>query len=103
MFESQIHSDRVLRAEIASYMEQAFLFEFDADITDSTDLFRAGVMDSFGYIRLIQFLQNSYQIRFSQVELLTDLATSLSAMVTAVQGKLRTKSVEALVASSSAA
>jgi acyl carrier protein len=88
---SSMRGIAMIKSEIAEYMEKTFLFEFDADITESTDLFKAGVIDSYGYIRLMQFIQNAYQIRFSRDELLSSLITSLSGIVSVVQAKLADK------------
>jgi hypothetical protein len=37
---------------IRAFIEEQFLIEFGDDFPEDTDLFRAGVMDSFGYVRL---------------------------------------------------
>ncbi|WP_394849108.1 phosphopantetheine-binding protein [Pendulispora brunnea] len=78
----------MIKAAISEYMEQNFLFKFDDEITESTDLFKAGIMDSFGYVQLMQFLQENFDIKFSKQELLSDVISSLSGIVEAVEAKL---------------
>ncbi|WP_437624446.1 phosphopantetheine-binding protein [Sorangium sp. So ce1151] len=69
-------------------MQNAFLFTFNEEINESTDLFKAGIVDSFGYVQLITFLQKNFQITFSNNELLSNVLTSLSAIVATVEAKL---------------
>ncbi|XXY19525.1 phosphopantetheine-binding protein [Sorangium sp. So ce216] len=72
-------------------MQKAFLFTFNEEIDESTDLFKAGIMDSFGYMQLIDFLQKTFEITFSTSELLSSVLSSLSAIVETVEAKLDEK------------
>ncbi|XXT21471.1 phosphopantetheine-binding protein [Sorangium sp. So ce429] len=72
-------------------MQKAFLFTFNEEIDESTDLFKAGIMDSFGYMQLIDFLQKTFEITFSTSELLSNVLSSLSAIVETVEVKLDEK------------
>ena len=78
----------MVKTAIVEYMEKTFLFEFDVEITDSTDLFKEGIMDSFGYMQLMKFLQDTFRIKFSKEEMLSNVITSLSGIVAAVEAKL---------------
>ncbi|WP_437836508.1 acyl carrier protein [Sorangium sp. So ce1153] len=69
-------------------MQRTFLFTFNEEIDESTDLFKAGIMDSFGYMQLIDFLQKNFQITFSNGELLSNVLATLSAIVATVEAKL---------------
>lgn len=69
-------------------MERTFLFEFDEDVGDNTDLFKAGIIDSHGYIQLMRFIQDTFGVRFSRNELLSAVITSLSGMVAVVEEKI---------------
>lgn len=79
----------MIRARVVDYMEQTFLFQFDNDVTDATDLFKAGIMDSYGYIQLMRFIQTTFGISFSKEELLSNVVTPLSGIVAAIESKLR--------------
>jgi D-alanine--poly(phosphoribitol) ligase subunit 2 len=78
----------MVKSAVVEYMRTTFLVELDDEITESTDLFKAGIMDSFGYVQLMQFLQSRFEVKFTRQELLSDVLTSLSAIVTAVERKL---------------
>jgi D-alanine--poly(phosphoribitol) ligase subunit 2 len=75
------------RTELIDYMEKRFLFEFDEDITETTDLFKAGIIDSFGYIELMKFVQDRFQIHLSRSELLSNVITTLQGIVALVDAK----------------
>jgi acyl carrier protein len=78
----------MIKSEIASYMERTFLFQFDDEINESTDLFKSGVMDSHGYIQLMRFLESAFHIKFTRDELLSAVITSLTGLVTVVEAKV---------------
>jgi acyl carrier protein len=78
----------MVRQVLLEYMEKTFLFQFDSEITESSDLFKAGIIDSYGYIKLMTFVQKTFAIEFSRSELLTNVIASLSSMVAVVEAKL---------------
>jgi acyl carrier protein len=64
--------------KIREYIEQRFLIEFDASFPEDTDLFKEGVMDSFGYVQLCRFLEKEFNFRFSEEEMTGNVLTSLT-------------------------
>jgi acyl carrier protein len=79
----------MVKAIVAEYLESQFLFKFDAEITDTTNLFEAGIIDSHGYVSLMHFLQSTFAIRFSREELLSNVITHLSGLVACVERKIQ--------------
>ncbi len=73
--------------KIRSFLEETFLFEFGDDVDDDTDLFKAGVMDSFGYVQLINFLKTEFHIAFTDEEILTNVMVSFERIVAFVRTK----------------
>ncbi|WP_316528032.1 phosphopantetheine-binding protein [Kitasatospora brasiliensis] len=73
---------------IRSYLEERFLFEFDEEITPDTDLFKAGVIDSFGYVRMMKFLESEFAVTIDSDEILMDVLVSLTAIDVFIQKKL---------------
>ncbi|MET9414601.1 phosphopantetheine-binding protein [Streptomyces klenkii] len=65
---------------IRKFIEDRFLVEFGGEVTDDSDLFKAGVMDSFGYIQLMSFLEDEFSIGVTDEEMLTDVFVSLDAI-----------------------
>ncbi len=68
------------REKIRDYMEDRFLVEFGEDVTPDTDLFKAGVMDSFGYLQLMDFLEAEFGVKISSDEILGNIFVSLATI-----------------------
>jgi acyl carrier protein len=69
-----------MRHPIRTFIEEQFLIEFGDDFPEDTDLFRSGVMDSFGYVRLCRFLEQTYQFKFTEEEMTSNILVSLTRM-----------------------
>lgn len=54
---------------LKDYMENHFLFEFDEDVATDEDLFKAGILDSFGYVQLLRFIETEFGISFQDQDL----------------------------------
>lgn len=63
--------------KIRDFIEEQFLIEFDDSFPEDSDLFKEGVMDSFGYVQLIRFLEQEFHIRFTEQEMTGDVLVSL--------------------------
>ncbi len=74
--------------KIRAFLEEQFLIEFDDSFPESTDLFKEGVMDSFGYVRLCRFLEREYGFTFTEAEMTGNVLVSLTRMKETVAGKL---------------
>ena len=77
----------MIRSTLVEFLEETFLFEFDQQITEESDLFKEGIMDSFGYIKLMKFIKETYRINLSREEILTDVISTLSGMVSLIDSK----------------
>jgi acyl carrier protein len=73
---------------IRAFIEEQFLIEYDDSFPESTDLFKEGVMDSFGYVQLCRFLEREFAIAFSEKEMTGNVLVSLSQMKEAVARKI---------------
>lgn len=76
-----------MKEKLKTFLTDTFLFEFNEDITPETDLFKAGIIDSMGYIQLIQFMEREGEFRFTEDELLSSVLVSLDQMVECVEKK----------------
>ncbi|MGW0889921.1 acyl carrier protein [Saccharopolyspora sp. NPDC002578] len=75
-----------MKDELKAYLEEQFMFEFDAEITEETDLFKAGILDSFGYISLMTHIEQEYGVQFGEDELLGNVMVSLAGIAEFVDG-----------------
>jgi D-alanine--poly(phosphoribitol) ligase subunit 2 len=73
--------------KIRDFMEQRFLIIFDESFPEDTDLFKEGVMDSFGYVQLCRFLEQEFCFRFSEADLTSNVLVSLARIRTFVAQK----------------
>ena len=76
-----------LTAELKHYLETEALFTFGDEITEDTDLFKAGVLDSFGYVSLMNHVQQRYGVELGE-QMLDTVLVSLSAIVKFVEANL---------------
>ena len=76
-----------VKDSLTRYFQDNFLVEFDQEITEDTDLFKAGVLDSFGYIQLIKYLEKEFEVTFSAAELMKVEAT-LNKIVEKISAKM---------------
>jgi acyl carrier protein len=74
--------------KIRSFIEQQFLVEFDQTFPEDTDLFREGVMDSFGYVQLHRFLEREFGIKLTEAELTQNLLVSCTQVCVYVLRKI---------------
>lgn len=76
--------------KIKDFIENTFLIEFDEEITSQTNLFKEGVLDSFGYIQLMKFLEKEFNVKFSEEDMLSDISVNLEAIENKVNVKMQT-------------
>lgn len=74
--------------KIRAFIEEQFLVEFDEDFPEDTNLFKEGVMDSFGYVQLCRFLEREFAITFTEAEMTGNVLVSLSQIRDTVAAKL---------------
>lgn len=58
-----------LQTQIRDFVQKQFLVDFGQNLTEETDLFDAGVIDSYGFIELVSFLEKSYNITLGDDDL----------------------------------
>lgn len=63
---------------LRAFIEEQFLIEYDESFPEDTNLFKEGVMDSFGYVQLCRFLEQEYGFRFSEAEMTGNVLVSLA-------------------------
>jgi D-alanine--poly(phosphoribitol) ligase subunit 2 len=73
--------------KIRDFMEERFLIVFDESFPEDTDLFKEGVMDSFGYVQLCRFLEQEFGFTFSEEDLTGNVLVSLTRIRAFVEQK----------------
>lgn len=77
-----------MKEKIKSYLEDQFMVEFGSDgIDENSNLFEAEVIDSFGMVEMISFLEKNFQVKFVDEDLMSPMLNSLNGIVQLVQEK----------------
>jgi len=69
-----------IRHQIREKLESQFLADFENTLTGESDLFEEGVIDSFGLVDLVAFLESSFALHFTDEELMSPEMTTLDGM-----------------------
>jgi D-alanine--poly(phosphoribitol) ligase subunit 2 len=72
---------------IKEFLEQHLLVDFDDQIDRESDLFREGLIDSFGYIEVIRFIERRFEVSIDDEEILLGIETSLRGLAELAQRK----------------
>jgi D-alanine--poly(phosphoribitol) ligase subunit 2 len=65
---------------IKEFLERHLLVDFDGRIDRESDLFREGLIDSFGYIEVIRFIEAEFRVQIDEEEMLLGIETSLRGL-----------------------
>jgi acyl carrier protein len=76
-----------LQDDIRDFISRTFLFEFGRDVRDDTDLFDTGLIDSYGFIELVKFLEQTYGIALSVDDLASREMATLEGITRLVADK----------------
>ncbi len=76
-----------IEQEIKKFLENTFLIDFN-DFESDADLFRGGIVDSYGFIELVNFLERKFNIKITDEELTSDALTSLDNIIECINNKL---------------
>ncbi|SEH40736.1 acyl carrier protein [Magnetospirillum fulvum] len=74
--------------KIRAFIEEQCLIEFDDSFPEDSNLFKEGVMDSYGYVHLCRFLEREFGIHFTEAEMTGNVLVSLTQIRDTVAAKL---------------
>jgi len=78
-----------IAAKIRQFITEAYLFrDTAASISDTDSLFETGVVDSFGVLNLITFLEEKFAVQVTDEEVIPENFASVAAMTAFVRRKL---------------
>ena len=79
-----------IEQDVRNFIVSNFLFGADNGLTPEQSLLSTGIMDSTGVLELVAFLEQTYQIKVADQELVPenlDSITRVGAFVTRKQGR----------------
>lgn len=78
----------MVQSNVKEYLERELLITFGEDnISADTNLLEDGIMDSFSYVQLINFIEAEFQITFSDEEMIKSPLYSLSSICSVIEKK----------------
>jgi acyl carrier protein len=78
-----------IQETIGGFMSRTFLFEFGVHADPDTDLFEAGLVDSYGFIELVAFLEETYGVTLSDDDLASPEIATLRGISGLIAGRTR--------------
>lgn len=75
-----------IQQPITKFLSSHFRIDF-AKVNEQTDLFQEGLIDSFGFVELVSFLEKTFSIRFDEKEFTTNSLNTVSNIVSTVKKK----------------
>ena len=80
--------DASVRTSIRAFIEENFLYMHpDVELTDSEDLLARGLVDSLGFVELVEEVQERYSIAVEDVEITEQNFGSIDAIAAYVERK----------------
>ena len=77
---------------VRKFVEDNFLFREDrASLSDAESLLEAGLIDSTGILELVAFLEQQFQIRMADADIVPENLDSIKTIVVYVESKLKTR------------
>jgi acyl carrier protein len=77
-----------VRQELRSYIEENFLYMHpDVELTDDEDMLDKGVIDSLGFVEIVEQIQRQYSIEVRDIEITEQNFGSINAIAQFVSAK----------------
>jgi acyl carrier protein len=77
-----------VRREMREFVEESFLYMHpDLELTDDEDLLAKGVIDSLGFVELVEEVQSRYGLAVQDIEITEQNFGSINAIATFVERK----------------
>ncbi len=84
-------TDGQMDEKIRQYLAETLLIEF-GDVPGATNedenLFESGLIDSFGFVQLVSFLEKTFDIKITDDEVMSDALSSFAKIRTFVETKV---------------
>lgn len=77
-----------VRSEMRAFIEDNFLYLHpDLELADGDDLLQAGIVDSLGFVELVEEVEARYEVPVTDVEITEENFGSIDSIVRYVEGK----------------
>jgi acyl carrier protein len=76
---------------VRQHLTDKYKIKFGDRVTDETDLLDIGLIDSFGFVELVQHLEDRFKVTFDDAELSSNELATVRGLVTAIERKTKKK------------
>ena len=77
-----------MQDKIKSYIESKFNVKFDGEsLSVDSDLFESGIVDSVGVIELVSFIEQEFEVRLNDEDLMSVKMTTISGIKELIQNR----------------
>ena len=77
-----------IQDQISGFLTKELMLEFSATVTAQTDLFEAGLIDSYGFIDLVGYIERTFSIALSDDDLVSPAMGTLTGITEIVEERL---------------
>ena len=70
--------------KLREFFREKFMVEFDYKLTEESNLFQQGIIDSHGYMQILNFLEKEFNITLTDDELFSNVLASYSSILNLV-------------------
>jgi acyl carrier protein len=82
------HTDPQVRTELREFVKESFLYlQPDLQVSDDDELLELGVIDSLGFVELVEEIQQRFGVEVQDIEITEENFGSIAAMVSFVERK----------------
>ncbi|MBL7129979.1 MAG: acyl carrier protein [Candidatus Omnitrophica bacterium] len=79
-----------MRQRLKTFVKDNFLFG-KGEIEDNQHLFEAGIVDSFGFVELLSFIEKTFGVNFNRADIEIENFDTISHIVDSIEKKTKEK------------
>ncbi len=77
-----------MREKIRGFILENFMFG-EKSLKDDDQLFESGIIDSLGFIKLLTFIERTFNISINMSEITIDKFSTINEIVTTIESKIK--------------
>ncbi|MEM6477866.1 MAG: acyl carrier protein [Pseudomonadota bacterium] len=77
-----------IQARVSAFITHEFLVDFSNEVNAETDLFEEELIDSFGFIELVSFIEAEFQVKISDDDMASPDIGSLAGIVRLIEARM---------------
>jgi D-alanine--poly(phosphoribitol) ligase subunit 2 len=74
-------------SKLREFFREKFMVEFGHQLTEESNLFQQGIIDSHGYMQILNFLAKEFNITLTDDELFSNVLASYSSILNLVESR----------------